>query len=485
MGHLFLGLTRAHFYASFKVEFKYVRSLKERFLYLLQRKEAFMAGKLGNAIVVDTNVLIHDPPAIDNFREGGNTLIIPWKVMLELDDLKSKSDIRYDVQEVSRRIEDLQLKECKNIVIDRSGIGFVRKVSGLSLDVPDHQVIATAFFLAKANLKRKKFKKVKLLSRDRGVRILAREISKEKGREILVENYHKDDVDVVSHKSIPEIIVPQNVNIKEGTHFEHKKVKIIRENEGVVCFTEEENAPPFLALRKGSSFKIIDPKINAFGIKPLSLGAGQNRPQTIALTQLLDPDIQLVFLNGGAGTGKTILAVASALQQRRSYLKILITRPMVHLEDEDNMGFLPGDIEAKTLPWWRPINHALSVIGQTREDNNKKITLMLDPSKGEKILFEPLDYIRGMTFHRYFIIVDDAQNLTPHQVKTIITRVGEGTKIVFTGDLGQIDRRRRINQRSSGLNYAINKLQGNPLVGVTFFEETVRSGLARLAEEKL
>ncbi len=432
---------------------------------------------LSNAFIPDTNVLIHDPKAIDSLREGGHTVIIPWQVVLELDRLKSKPDIGFDAREALRRLEKAQLSKCKTIIIDRSGEKFTKKVVGLKKDNPDHLIIATALAVAKTNIKDKKFKKVKFLSRDKTVRILAREIDKT----ILVEDYYKDESDVIPHNGMKEISVSKS--LIKGGYFEHEAIKDVMENDGVVCYGDTGSF--FAALRKGSRFKVIDNKIQALGIRPLAkTEADHNWPQTVALAQLLDPEIPLVFLRGGAGTGKTLLAVASALEQRSLYLQIVVTRPMVHLEDEDNMGFLPGNLEEKIAPWWKPIEQALNAIKMASGNKNDK-SLITRLKDNKKIIFEPLDYIRGMTFIRNFLILDDSQNLTPHQVKTYITRAGSGCKIVFTGDLGQIDRQRKIDKRSSGLNFAINKLWGNKMVGVTLFEETIRSDLARLAEERL
>lgn len=230
--------------------------------------------------------------------------------------------------------------------------------------------------------------------------------------------------------------------------------------------------------------KVIDPEINALGVKPFSLNGDFNWAQMIALYQLLDPSIQLVFLQGGAGTGKTLLALASAIGQRSMCNQIIITRPMIHLEDEDRMGFLPGDYLDKLSPWVIPIRQALHFLKDDSVSNSHK-SVIQNMEETKKLDFLSLDYIRGMSFNRYRLIVDDAQNLTPHQVKTIITRAGMNTKVIFTGDIGQIDRRRRLDEKSSGLTYAMNRMSNHPLVGITTFKETVRSPLAKLAEEVL
>jgi PhoH-like ATPase len=267
----------------------------------------------------------------------------------------------------------------------------------------------------------------------------------------------------------------------------------IIENEGVVCYSDYDPfsysrlkgwRPIFAAIKKKGILHLIDNDIEALGIKPYTLnGNGDyNWHQHIALAQLLDSRIKLVLLQGGAGSGKTILSLATAISQRKTFRQILVTRPMVPLEDEDRMGFLPGNIEDKMGPWLQPIWQSLSFLKEQSNTNKKLIEDMIE---FRKLYFAPLDYIRGMSFYKDLIIVDDAQNLTPHQVKTIITRAGHEAKIIFTGDLGQIDRKKRLDRRSSGLAYATDKLNDQSLVAVTKFKETVRSPLASLAEEYL
>ena len=210
--------------------------------------------------------------------------------------------------------------------------------------------------------------------------------------------------------------------------------------------------------------------------------APPNWPQNVALYVLSQTDISLVFLEGGAGTGKTLLALAAAVEKRRDYRQILVTRPMVHLEDMDNMGFLPGDIKEKMDPWLRPIWQNLSVLKEANPENRELIDKL---TADKKIDIEPLDYIRGTTFIKSILIVDEAQNLTPHQVKTIITRAGMGTKLIFTGDLDQIDRKRRLDKASNGLAYAAGRLANQEIVSCVKFHTSVRSELAKIGVELL
>lgn len=448
-----------------------------------------MSKKGGNkvkneGIVVDTNVLIHDPNAIFRLREQGETLYIPYVVLQELDGLKNRPDIGFDANEVASKIEKLRQTGDKTVVIV-SRIRF-EGIDQLDPREADDRVIATAQWVK--NDLGKWHSRIVLISRDKLLRLKARELLSG----VDVEDYEKDSSKEADPSLIREINVSKDEVCEKNEDFfffyNPEKHGEIEENGGAICHSDifgDEWQKSFVAIRKGLKFKVVDPGISAFGISPLSYnGDGPNWQQYLALDQLLDPDINLVFLQGGAGTGKTLLALASGLEQMRSYRQIIIARPMVHLEDEDNVGFLKGDLEAKMAPWLKPIHQVLSVLGEGKE-KEKYAKIIKDKLENQKIFFESLDYIRGTTYRKTFLIIDEAQNLTPHQFKTIITRAGEGTKLVFTGDVGQIDRRRRLTSRSNGLTYSISKLRGFSMVGVTVFNKTVRSKLAKLAEELL
>lgn len=430
-------------------------------------------------IVADTNIFIHDPKAVDTLREGGNTLCLHWAVILELDNLKNRPDIGIDAREALRRIEEVRLSGDKSLILQRSAS--FRSLGNLDKRNPDHQIIATAVALKRD----RKYPAVVLVSRDGPVRLLARELG------LQVEDYSRGTVETPKFHLQKTNVAAEEIQTSDLTFpFDPEKHAGITENEGVVCHSDwgfesvkcgwKES---FAAIRKGNRFKIISPDINALGVYPFSInGNGPNWSQHIALFQLLDSSIELVFLQGGAGSGKTLLALATAIEQKRQYTQIVVTRPMIHLEDEDRMGFLPGNEYEKMSPWLRPIQQALSFLKRVNDRHKDTIEKM---EKEEKIDFVSLDFIRGMTFCKNFLIVDEAQNLTPHQVKTIVTRAGMDAKIIFTGDLGQIDRRRRLDEKSSGLAFAISRMEGQPRVGITTFKETVRSPLASLAEELL
>ena len=218
-------------------------------------------------------------------------------------------------------------------------------------------------------------------------------------------------------------------------------------------------------------------KTEAFGIH------SRNAEQAFALDALLNEDIKLVSISGKAGTGKTLLSLAAAVEKRKKYLQIYIARPIVPLSNRD-IGYLPGDVNEKLLPYMQPLYDNLGVVQNqfSRTDRNYKI--IENMLQEEKLKIEPLSYIRGRSIVRIFFIVDEAQNLTPHEVKTIITRAGEGTKIIFTGDIFQIDHP-YLDSLSNGLSYLIEKMKGQKIYAHINLEKGERSELAEMASNLL
>lgn len=477
------------------------------------------------AKVVDTSALVHDPYCLEHLIDNKILACIPWIVLEELDGLKRRTDVGFDAREAIRNIESLRLNRSPYIKIlkdmDWTGIEF------LEHRINDHKIIASA------NAVKKQFENVELISKDSMMRIKVRELG------FKAEDYYKDQAATDTEQDIPRIEIKHGDIDKKNFSFPYNAQKHgnIEINQGVVCVSDWKGNfkrpdemcnlnEQFVAVRIDNYFRIVPNNIQAFGIHPYGepddvrqddneyngsnhetntnykqqppkqinqshshanqhhnqMNQPQNWPQTLALFQLTRPDLSLIFLEGGAGTGKTLFALAAALEKRRDYRQILISRPMVHLEDIDNMGFLPGNIKEKMDPWLRPIWQNLSVLKELNSENVQLIDkLILE----KKIDIEPLDYIRGTTFWKSLLIIDEAQNLTPHQMKTIITRAGIGTKIIFTGDLDQIDRKRRLDKLSSGLAYAISRLSGQKLVASIKFQTSVRSELAKLGVEML
>jgi len=223
-------------------------------------------------------------------------------------------------------------------------------------------------------------------------------------------------------------------------------------------------------------FKRIDKEV-VYGIKP------RNAEQTFAVNALCNPDIPLVTLTGKAGTGKTLLALACALHVRKNYRQIYVARPVVPLSNKD-IGYLPGDVESKLAPYMQPLWDNLKVIQDQFPETDKNYQLINSMIKEEKLVIEPLSYIRGRSLQRIYFIVDEAQNLTPHEVKTIITRAGEGAKIVLTGDIYQIDHP-YLDAQSNGLSYLIEHFKGQKLYAHVNLEKGERSLLAELASNLL
>jgi PhoH-like ATPase len=215
----------------------------------------------------------------------------------------------------------------------------------------------------------------------------------------------------------------------------------------------------------------------AFNITP------RNAEQTFALDAIMRPEIRLVSIQGVAGTGKTLLSLAGALEQRRNYHQIYLARPVVPLSNKD-IGYLPGDIKSKLNPYMEPLWDNLKFIKSTYSEKDKEFKQINEMVESEKLVVCPLAYIRGRSLSNVFFIIDEAQNLTPHEVKTIISRAGENTKIIFTGDIYQIDTP-YLDTQSNGLSYMIDRLKGQSLYSHITLTKGERSELANLANEYL
>ena len=228
--------------------------------------------------------------------------------------------------------------------------------------------------------------------------------------------------------------------------------------------------------RDADTFVRIE-KQSCYGITP------RNAEQSFALRALMDDTVKLVTITGTAGTGKTLLALAAALECRQRYRQIMLARPVVPLSNRD-LGFLPGDIADKLDPYMQPLYDNLTVIRHQCGEETQAAQRINDMRESEKLVITPLAYIRGRSLQRMFFIVDEAQNLTPHEVKTIITRAGEGTKIVFTGDVAQIDQP-YLDALSNGLSYLISRMVGQPIYSHIALEKGERSELANIASALL
>ena len=437
--------------------------------------------------VLDTNVILHDPTCIHQFEE--NNIVIPITVIEEIDHFKRGSQvINLNAREFVRTLDSLTGKLLFNGGVPLGkGKGRVRIVISKSVakeiresfreDTPDHRILNTAFELHKESPQKNK---VILISKDVNLRMKAKALG------VLAEDYTTDRIgsveELYSGKEVidnfddkiiqsffkPPYSVEANI-IKEkiDSEFVPNKYFILRnENRSVLTYLNLDM----------TMFERID-KQNVYGITP------RNAEQTFATHALSNPDIPLVTLTGKAGTGKTLLALASALQVRKNYRQIYVARPIVPLSNKD-IGFLPGDVDSKIGPYMQPLWDNLKVIQDQFRETDTKFAAIENLLKDEKLVIEALSYIRGRSLQRIFFIVDEAQNLTPHEIKTIITRAGAGVKIVLTGDIYQIDHP-YLDTQSNGLSYLIDHFKGEKLYSHINLEKGERSELAELASNIL
>ena len=244
------------------------------------------------------------------------------------------------------------------------------------------------------------------------------------------------------------------------------------------CFIMKSSRSSILARYVPQTGKVVRvEKTRSFGIEP------RNAEQAFAMSVLLDEDVKLVALTGKSGTGKTLMALAAALQQHDAYKQILLARPIVALSNRD-LGYLPGDEQHKIAPYMQPLFDNLNVIKNNFSYQGKEVKLLEEMQRSEQLVIEALAYIRGRSLSETFFIVDEAQNLTPHEVKTIITRAGEGTKVVFTGDIMQIDSP-YLDMHSNGLVYMIDRMRGQDLFAHINLLKGERSYLSELASNLL
>lgn len=439
-----------------------------------------MANTPKKIFVLDTNVILHDATCIQNFED--NEVVIPISALEELDQFKRGNEqIHYNAREFLRLLDELSIDSNSNelnqpdgkikVVVNHNWHPDVEKT--FKEDCPDHRIINCAFKLHEENLD----KQLVLVSKDTNMRLKARSLG------LMAEDYTTDTIEDVNH------IYPGNRLIENVSS---EEIDMIYNADGVDFKNLESIQKPVpnenYILRNGqkSVLAYFDPfekeitqinNLNAYGITP------RNAEQSFALNMLLDERIQLVTLSGKAGTGKTLLALACALEKRKRFRKIFLARPIVPLSNKD-LGFLPGDIHSKLDPYMQPLFDNLSVIRHQFKSNEKRAQRINEMLEEEKLLITPLAYIRGRSLQKSFFIVDEAQNLTPHEIKTIITRAGEGTKVVFTGDIHQIDHP-YLDKKSNGLTYLISRMKGQSVFAHITLERGERSDLAELASNLL
>jgi len=439
---------------------------------------------LKKCFVLDTNVILHDSSCIYHFKE--NDVVVPISVLEELDQFKKGNEtINFHAREFVRALDSLSGDMLFNGGVKigpDSGKIMLKLEQGFHPDLidnfashkHDHRLLNIAYHLSKE----KPGTQIVLLTKDVNLRMKAKAVG------LLAGDYTSDhvrDINTLYAGKRMEENVP--ADIIDKMYQETSDVDI-----SVMDLKQPMIANEYIVMRNGrkSALAKFDAIMNrlqridkypAYGISP------RNAEQTFALNALTDPNIHLVSITGKAGTGKTLIALAAALEKRRNYRQIFMARPIVPLSNRD-MGFLPGDISAKLDPYMQPLHDNLAVIQNQFSEQDSRHQKIKEMLEDEKLVISPLSYIRGRSLVKIFFIVDEAQNLTPHEVKTIITRAGEGTKVVFTGDVFQIDHP-YLDSLSNGLSYLIEKMQGQKLYAHITLEKGERSELADLASDLL
>ncbi len=464
----------------------------------------------GNIIIPDTNILMDDPDVVDSARTGenaNNLMVILWQVMQELNDNKTRPDIGHDVREAIRRIKRAQKDPNSNLVIEnQTSYSF----NGLDKTIPDHRVMAGVLFISKRfNSNDKKspyfgYQKIKFLTNDEALETLSIHVFAS-AQNVSVEPLLKNRVKEVKEKPMRRIKLgeAERKQLEKGTLRLSLSRKLnLKKNELVLFLSNFDalGAPVggpvfkthFMGIWKGKDFEIIKPDIKISGQGALPDKKGKtNWHQVGAIHMLKDPSIKAIFLQGGAGSGKTFLALAGGLEAKKSRLckKIVIVRMQIPTDSRYVTGILPGGVEAKHAPWLLPIIDNITVLcpdDESKVPNKSYEEINFAILANHNIFVQPLDYIKGSSFRYTFIIVEEAQDLNRRQIKQIITRCGEGTRVIFTGDIKQISEDdRHINRHTSGLPYAATRLEDDLMVGVVHFAAIVRGELAELAEKRL
>ena len=440
--------------------------------------------KKSKLFVLDTNVILHDSTCIHHFQE--NDVAIPITVLEELDNFKRGNEqINYHARDFLRDLDEITGDNLfKKGVSLGNKLGKIRVVVNQSWDkellevfredIPDVRILNTALRLNKQEPNTI----IVLVTKDTNLRMKAKAMG------ILAQDYTTDKIESVDKiytgRRLIENISSKSIDtlFKKPFEIESSKLPEVTSpipNENFVLRNGTKSA---LATYNSfdDQFIRID-KTPAYGIVP------RNSEQAFALAALTNPKIQLVTLSGKAGTGKTLLALASALECRSQFRQIYLARPIVPLSNRD-IGYLPGDIQSKIDPYMQPLWDNLGVIRHQFKESDPKSLKINEMLEQEKLVITPLAYIRGRSLQKAFFIVDEAQNLTPHEVKTIITRAGEGTKVIFTGDIYQIDQP-YLDKLSNGLSYLINRMTNQKIFAHITLEKGERSYLADLASNLL
>jgi len=443
-----------------------------------------MTKKKKKIFVLDTNVLLHDYKCIYNFQE--NNIVIPITVLEELDKFKKGNDlINFHAREFARELDKLSGDGLFN-----GGVPLGKRLGTLSIETgkpfseqiresfpeptPDHRILAIAEYISHKN----RDCSVTLVTKDINLRMKAKSIG------VMAGDYESDKVQNID-EIYKAIYTLENINdglilkvYEEAEGIPAVKIKVSPQpnpNQYFIIKGNRSSALVHYDHTNGVYERVLKQKVN--GIEP------RNAEQTFAFDALMRDNVQLVSITGKAGTGKTLLALAAAIHQRQKFTQIFLARPIVPLSNRD-IGFLPGDVKEKIGPYMQPLFDNLDVIKNKFASTSKDYQKIEEMVKTEKLIITPLAYIRGRSLSKVFFIVDEAQNLTPHEIKTIITRAGEGTKMVFTGDIEQIDTP-YLDMKSNGLSYLTDKMIGQEVFAHINLVKGERSYLAELASNLL
>ncbi|MCC5922760.1 MAG: PhoH family protein [Crocinitomicaceae bacterium] len=442
-----------------------------------------MAPSKRKIFVLDTSVLLHDHQSLLNFQN--NDIVIPITVLEELDNFKVGNDTKnFSAREVTRFIDKLSendsLKDWIPLGIKKGSlkVDMLQKPKNTNAsavfdnDKNDHKILNSALYIAEQFPRRQ----VVLVTKDINLRVKAKSLG------LIAQDYQTGKVD---QQSLEKLSSGRINDISSEVIQQLFKKNKLPEN-GLLGQEKRNNAYYVLKNGQSSILAHYNPFLDQiekvekgynFGVKP------KNAEQAFAAHALMNEAVRLVVLQGVAGTGKTLLALAAAIEQHQKFDQIILARPLVPLSNKE-IGFLPGDAKEKISPYMEPLWDNLKFIKSQFGANEKKYKVIEQLQEEGKITIAPLAFIRGRSLSNTMFIIDEAQNLTPHEVKTIITRAGEGTKVVFTGDVHQIDNP-YLDQNSNGLAYLIDRLNGQQLFSHIKLERGERSELANLANELL
>ena len=435
--------------------------------------------------ILDTSVILYDHNAYKKFKK--NDIILPSVVLEEIDQFKKGNEtINFEAREFTRVIdrlsEDFPLNDW--IPIGTEDLGRMKvsfELHDATLDAEhifqeeknDHKILNVALYY----YEQFKQKEVILVSKDVNLRVKAKSLG------LKAQDYQVGVVKNISSLYTGKQCL-ENINEELIEKFYKEKKLHIKE----LNIKEEILYNSYYIIRNGNKsalgFYGTDENIYLINKKSVSGIKPKNAEQIFAINSLLDPDIKIVSISGVAGTGKTLIAMASAIEQKKNFQQIYIARPIVPLNNKD-IGYLPGDVDSKIGPYMQPIYDCLSFIkDQMKNNHSKELKKINNLTENDKIVVSPLAYIRGRSLHNIVFIVDEAQNLSPIEIKTIITRMGENSKIIFTGDIFQIDNP-WLDEKSNGLSYMIDKLKGEKIYSHVTLEKGERSETATLAADKL